>query len=300
LKVRPGGREGDAALISVIPAAEYPILVNDVTTVKKGTETNLKIKREEAPNRLRIMGMVGLNDKEADLSIAVRNPALFGGYVFKKTLSERGIVVAGDVRTTQKMPHSLTSENRLLAGHSSPPLVDIVTVINKESKNLPAELLFLTVGHEYNGKGNGESAALALKASLERHVKSGSDEPLLLFDGSGLSRYNLVSPKQVVALLTFMAKNEHFSSFYNSLSVAGVDGSLRRQMLGTSCEGNLRGKTGTLRMIRNLSGYVQTTDGDLVAFSFMSNFYGGKVDDINGLYRRLCSIIVSKPQTGNR
>jgi serine-type D-Ala-D-Ala carboxypeptidase/endopeptidase (penicillin-binding protein 4) len=300
VKLRPGGREGETALMALEPAVGYPPVINSVTTVRGGAETNLKFERDEALNSIRITGTVRLGGNGADRLIAVRNPALFGGFAFRKILSERGIVISGNIYTTEKSAHNHQPGKQLLASHRSPPLADIITAINKESKNLPAELLFLTMGHENSGKGDSKSAITALQMFLERQVKLGPEQRLFLFDGSGLSRYNLVSPKQVVALLRFMEKAEHFSSFYRSLAVAGVDGTLRKQMLNTSCEGNLRGKTGTLKMIRNLSGYVNAANGDLVAFSFMSNYYAGSVEDIDKLYGRLCSIIASISQTPDR
>ena len=90
-------------------------------------------------------------------------------------------------------------------------------------------------------------------------------------DGSGLSRMNMVSPDQLVRLLRHMSRHEFFKEFYDALPVAGIDGTIESRLKGTSAEGNVRAKTGTLGHVRCLSGYIKTPDGEMVAFSMLAN-----------------------------
>jgi serine-type D-Ala-D-Ala carboxypeptidase/endopeptidase (penicillin-binding protein 4) len=97
---------------------------------------------------------------------------------------------------------------------------------------------------------------------------------MVMVDGSGLSRYNLTSPSIIIRLLEIMYHDSlHFSTFYNSLPIAGIDGTIADRMNGTPAQGNLRAKTGTLSAVSALSGYVHTADGEPLAFSVMMQNY---------------------------
>jgi serine-type D-Ala-D-Ala carboxypeptidase/endopeptidase (penicillin-binding protein 4) len=90
-------------------------------------------------------------------------------------------------------------------------------------------------------------------------------------DGSGLSRYNYWSPKQLTTILEMMYHSPYWPFWYEMQSVAGVDGTLRNRMKRTLAEGNVHAKTGTIANTRGLSGYVTTQDGELLIFSFLIN-----------------------------
>jgi D-alanyl-D-alanine carboxypeptidase/D-alanyl-D-alanine-endopeptidase (penicillin-binding protein 4) len=92
-----------------------------------------------------------------------------------------------------------------------------------------------------------------------------------LADGSGLSRHNLLTPETLVTVLDAMQRDTAFTVFYNSMPVAGVDGTLKSRMKGTPAEGNVRAKTGSIGAARTLSGYVTTADGERLIFSVMAN-----------------------------
>ncbi|MCX8108349.1 MAG: D-alanyl-D-alanine carboxypeptidase, partial [Verrucomicrobiae bacterium] len=91
--------------------------------------------------------------------------------------------------------------------------------------------------------------------------------------GCGLSRGNLITPAAIVALLRYMDRHPSRNDFRNSLPVAGVDGTLKDRMVGTPAEGNARAKTGSLRGIHTLAGYVTSAAGEPFAFSLMLNNY---------------------------
>jgi PBP4 family serine-type D-alanyl-D-alanine carboxypeptidase len=90
-------------------------------------------------------------------------------------------------------------------------------------------------------------------------------------DGSGLSRMNLVSADVLAGILKHMYRHPHFPVFYDSLSIAGVDGTLKARMKGSKAENNLHAKTGTLTNISSISGYIRSADGEMLAFSIMAN-----------------------------
>ena len=102
-------------------------------------------------------------------------------------------------------------------------------------------------------------------------------------DGSGLSRYNYLSPEALVRLLRVMARRPEFDAFYAALPVAGVDGTLERRMRGSYAEENARAKTGFISNARSLSGYVTTVDGELLAFSIIANNFDAPIRTVEYL-----------------
>ena len=90
-------------------------------------------------------------------------------------------------------------------------------------------------------------------------------------DGSGLSRLNLVSADGLIHILKFMQQHRHFAVFYNSLAIAGVDGTLETRMKKAGIANNMRAKTGSFANVSALSGYVQTGDREMLAFAILAN-----------------------------
>ena len=113
-------------------------------------------------------------------------------------------------------------------------------------------------------------------------------ESLNIVDGSGLSRLDLVTPKQIVALLSFMYKNKNFIPFFNSLPIAGVDGTLGDRMQNTKAQGKIRAKTGFLEGVRSLSGYAFTGDNEPVAFSIIVNNFNVPVKLAENIQDLVC------------
>jgi len=106
-------------------------------------------------------------------------------------------------------------------------------------------------------------------------------------DASGLSRHDLVTPRAIVALLAFAEKQTWFVPYYESLPVAGVDGTLEDRMKNTLAAGRVHAKTGSVEHVRTLSGFAETLSGRRLIFSFLSNNQGGKnheaADALTGL-----------------
>ncbi|MEO6050011.1 MAG: D-alanyl-D-alanine carboxypeptidase, partial [Pyrinomonadaceae bacterium] len=98
------------------------------------------------------------------------------------------------------------------------------------------------------------------------------DDGILQYDGSGLSRHDLITPSAVVTLYTYMAKQSKYAQAWNdSLTIGGVDGTLKNRFKGTAAEGNIRGKTGTIDQVSALSGYMTTAGGEHIVLSIIVN-----------------------------
>jgi D-alanyl-D-alanine carboxypeptidase/D-alanyl-D-alanine-endopeptidase (penicillin-binding protein 4) len=153
----------------------------------------------------------------------------------------------------------------------------------KPSQNLYTELILRTLGKVSPPPPtpipNATSEDLGLEA-VKTFLKTAGIRPesLVLDDGSGLSRNDMITADASVQLLTFMSKHRYADVFRDALPIAGVDGTLRNRFKGTPAENNLRAKTGSLSSAASLAGYVTTAAGEKLAFSIMVNNYPRDVD----------------------
>jgi serine-type D-Ala-D-Ala carboxypeptidase/endopeptidase (penicillin-binding protein 4) len=203
-------------------------------------------------------------------SASVQDPAEYFLFVLGATLAEAGIRVDGGVRRDTAVV-ALFSPRRELFAHTSPPMGEIVTAFMKPSQNQIAEMLLRTVALEARGTGTG-AAGRAVVDSLSA-VWGLEPRLVSVADGSGLSRYNLLAPSYIVALMEAMDRHPERERFIASLPVMGVDGTLASRMRGTPAEGNVRAKTGTLTGTRALSGYLTTAGGERLVFSMIVNHH---------------------------
>jgi D-alanyl-D-alanine carboxypeptidase/D-alanyl-D-alanine-endopeptidase (penicillin-binding protein 4) len=179
--------------------------------------------------------------------------------------------------------HALTSPTGplVLGEYQSAPLSEDIQVINKVSQNLHAEILLRLLGREKGTGGTVQAGLEVLRGFLNNAGISGDD--YAFFDGSGLSRENLVTPHAVVQLLQFASNQPWGKEFRDSLPVAGVDGSLADRFKELDSAAHVYAKTGSLGGVKTLSGYAITAKGDRVAFAILSNNFslpGKRVNDV--------------------
>lgn len=198
---------------------------------------------------------------------AVEDRALACGTVLKEMLQREGIVVNGEV-SDGTVPLGAI----VIATHLAPPLADILKLMNKPSDNAIAELIFKTLGAEVKGEpGTWQKGRQVIGEFLEEIGAA-----FRVVDGSGLSRYNLVTAELLVDLLVFVYNNfELMPDYVASLPIAGVDGTLKNRMKGVRAERVLRAKTGTLSGVSALAGYTVTANGEVLAFSILISHYAG-------------------------
>ena len=192
------------------------------------------------------------------------------GHLLKTALMEKGIRVTGGV-----VSGTVPSDAKVIAKHLSPPLADILKLMNKPSDNWIAELIFKTIGAEVIGEpGTWQKGRQAVTEFLSKIM---DDPPVHRFvDGSGLSRYNLLNAELLTDLLVHTYHNFALMPEYlSSLPIAGVDGTLRNRMQGMYAEKVLRAKTGTLSGVSALAGYTVTADDEVFAFGILISHYVG-------------------------
>ena len=233
-----------------------------------------------------------IDGRDTVISVATRTP----GYVYLSALygalSQRGVSVTGLVDLNID---SLAAPLDTVYVIESPPLRDILKHFMKPSQNQIGEALLKTLGLEKTGIGTADAGAAVISTQL-RDWGIDSTE-YVVYDGSGLSRHDLVTPHAIVTILSTMRKDTAFSVYYDAFPIAGVDGTIRSRMKGTPAENNLHGKTGTIEFVRSLSGYVDTADGQRLVFSFLSNHFTTPVSEITRVQDAVGALLASYRST---
>jgi serine-type D-Ala-D-Ala carboxypeptidase/endopeptidase (penicillin-binding protein 4) len=268
LRISAGLKIGEPGVVETMPRTNYVTVMNRTRTDDAGL-SSITVHRQAGTNNITVLGVISALESPKEILVAVHDPGLFGATVLKEVLESKGIVIDGMARTTHDSHGPERGDEQTIMTHMSPPLWTIIRQMNKSSHNLSAELLFRTLGAVCYGKGSSANGARAMQETLEG--AGIVPEEIFIGDGSGLSRLSMVTPLQIVSLLEFMYHHPVFVHFYNSLPVAGEDGTLVGRMVGTCAEGNVRAKTGFLSRSGSLSGYVKKKNGNMLAFSILTN-----------------------------
>lgn len=297
IKIHPGEKAGDQALVTMDPENSYYELDNRVVTSAAGVARKIGMHRDLGSSRILIWGSIPPDDAGFTQAVAIEDPALFTAQLFRGILEKRGITIIGKSRAlhgevaqffdqptlqakesspedsqrccTGPMTVSGSAPPQILAEHVSLPLLEDVRVTNKTSQNLHAELLLRLIGKINNGVGSFEDGSAALRRFLLKAGLKGDE--FFLLDGSGLSRRDLITPAAIVQLLTYAARQPWGAAYEQTLPVAGSDGSLAERFLNTPAGGLVHAKTGTLSHVNALSGYGETRSGKRFAFSIFCN-----------------------------
>ncbi|HEC78705.1 MAG TPA: D-alanyl-D-alanine carboxypeptidase/D-alanyl-D-alanine-endopeptidase [candidate division WOR-3 bacterium] len=256
-------RVGDYADVVIEPETEYVKLINDMRT-KEGEDSIIILRRPEA-NIIYVSGGIGAGHTR-NIEVSVKDPALFFGTCFKERLLKEGIEFKGRLRRAFE-PAVQSGPLVILDSIVSEPLLHILHELNVESVNLYAETLLKTLGARYYGEGSFVAGIRMLKRFLA--VCGADTGRVSLWDGSGLSRHNLISPYQISLVLRYLYLSRYASAFFELLPSSG-EGTLERRF--QDFDGYLRAKTGTLHAVSCLSGYLHINDTDYCFSMLFNNF----------------------------
>jgi serine-type D-Ala-D-Ala carboxypeptidase/endopeptidase (penicillin-binding protein 4) len=291
VKVTPGNQLGASAWVTVEPWPGYDVYDYGITTGATDSPPDFHMIAEPGPKNFLLRGSIPLGHATVDLPAAMPDPADYTAHVLKQMLSARGIRVTGDARarhappppenppieSPSAAPSSDAPASLVLAEHDSPPLIEIVRVLNKVSENLHAEILLRTVAKQQTGMGSlAGGLAIEQKFLTSIGVQPGD---VLVDDGSGLSRENLVTPRAVVTLLEYAQQQPWGAAFVTTLPVAGLDGTLEHRLIDTPAQGRIQAKTGSVEHTQAVSGLATTLRGEHLIFSMFDNHNGGPTRD---------------------
>jgi D-alanyl-D-alanine carboxypeptidase/D-alanyl-D-alanine-endopeptidase (penicillin-binding protein 4) len=276
MRVAPGA-PGQPPSLDLLP---YYTVDNRAVTVAGG-ETALEFDRLPGSRLVRLTGTIASGSEPELLRLGIDDPAEFAAWRLKALLEERGVRVIGTVAARHRPPRPWDDpavrkgappprppRSEPLARLTPPPLASDIALTNKVSQNLHAELLLRRVGRR-EGTGSIADGLAAVRAMLERAgvPRSGYD----FSDGSGMSTYNRVAPRGMIAFLRWASARPWGPQWRAGLPIGGVDGTLARRFGGTPLEKKLFAKTGTLNASAALSGYMTARSGRTLLFSAYAN-----------------------------
>ena len=319
VNILPADRPGEKAFVSVKPFADYYRLDNRIITTPAGTGRKFFVNREPGSTVLTLWGNMPLDDAGANEALAIEDPAEFAAGLFRQLLEKRGIVIYGHDRTRHTELATLstfsvttlapsrggsdgqqrplkTDQPITLASYESKPLLQDIRVINKVSQNLHAEILLRLLGRERGNAGTIEGGLEVVRGFL---TQAGiPNDQYVFYDGSGLSRQNLVTPHAIVELLRYCAAQPWGADYKATFPVAGVDGSLTERLTSPRLRNRIMAKTGSLAGVKTLSGYATTDAGQVVVFSILSNNFSLPPKRVTDAIDELVQAIVEDEPAG--
>ena len=296
--ISPGAQVGEPASIEITPHTEYISVINDTTTVEDGERSNADSTIYDAEGNVkRFVGSIALDHDAIHERGAVWNGPRYAAFLLREELDRQGVQVDGEAINIQSLNNTVRVDNmdhnvrRVLSSHTSPPLRDLARVVNEVSHNFFADQMLRTMGLVKRDEGSFEAGAEVVRAWL---TDIGTPDPdgFRMMDGSGLSRTNLVQPRQICHVLRTMRRNNDAgNAFYASLPVGGMDGTLARRLNDPAVKGNVHAKTGYIAHARALSGYVTNADGQELVFSMICNQYTVPTREANASQDAACKVL---------
>lgn len=265
-------------------------IINQLITVsnnqaKDHCSLNIEIKSN---NTLRLFGCLAKSNDPKTMQLAVPDPGLLAKQVIKKFLNENGILLKGHI-----INGSMPSDATPIASLKSVNLTQLITHMLKESDNLYASSLTKELAYSFTQEGTSKQGAFAIKKILAQHTKLDMTQ-IGLYDGIG-TRYNLVSPEQMVSLLTHLYHEKDMHSiFLKALPQAGVSGTLKDRMKKTALEKKVFAKTGTMHDISSLSGYLIDQNNNTLIFSIIINGINSPISTAKSLEDQILFAIANK------
>jgi PBP4 family serine-type D-alanyl-D-alanine carboxypeptidase len=290
--VTPGGRAGEPLKVELVPASRYVQVRNRASTLAAGEQGTLGIgflaTGTPWSETLSITGGLPLGTESQVSTMAMADPARFTLIAFKEALVRQGVRWRGQARLGPAPAGA-----RTLASHASPPLSDITGEMLRESDNLIAETLLLHVGARgRGGPGTWEKGVSELRKFLEQ--AGWKPDSYRLSDGSGLSRYNAVSPGQLTRLLHHMpTQGGAYPALLIGLPVGGVSGTLKARLTAAGLRGRLRAKTGTMSGVSSLAGYLDTRDGQTLVLAILANGFVGSPGKLRALQDGIVELLAN-------
>ncbi len=284
LTLTAGAVAGEPVALTVDPPVPELVIHNRVQTADG--ETAIAYERMPLADELTISGSVrtGTQDHE---QLAAADPARFAARALRQALIERGVRIDGDTGVRHRLPGEEAAEpsGTQLAARDSVPLAQILQVVNKASQNLHAEMVLREVARASKGTGSRADGLAEMRDFL---AGIGIAETAYEFaDGSGLSRLNLVSPAAAVQLLRTMYRSPLSETWVALLPVGGVDGTLSDRFADDRRGAWIHAKTGSMRHVSALSGYVLPPAGKKYLFSILVNGYNCPVEEVRDVVDKI-------------
>ncbi len=295
------------------PDVDYYTLDNNMVPVQPGQAAHPGLERR--PGSLMVRAWGTAPEGGLRVSVSVEDPAQFAALAFKQALLLRGIKVTGSAESRHQfpsgtgdfagerakplklMPVALSTVagqpqgRRVLGAHLSVPVAQDITIINKTSQNLHAELLLCLLGKVFGADGSFEQGTRVVRQFM---VDAGVDDnDFFLYDGSGMSPNDQITPRAFTRLLSYASHQAWGAAWRQTFPIAGVDGTLDVRFKDSPLKGRMWAKTGTLDEVNALSGYLSSDSGRTLAFSILVNGRRPASDAIEQAVNRIAEAILA-------
>jgi D-alanyl-D-alanine carboxypeptidase/D-alanyl-D-alanine-endopeptidase (penicillin-binding protein 4) len=287
IRIQPGAQEGEPARIDIAPAGARFTIENLLRTSAPGVPAVVRVGRLPGATRLTVAGTVPAGAAPITRVTTVENPTAYFVEAMRLALEHRGIVVSGGAWDVDDVASPIASAPRVLIAHrQSAPLSSLGAQMLKVSQNFYGEMLLKSIGRVNGQPGTAETGRQAVRSTLEGW---GIDrESIVMYDGSGLSRYNYATTDAIVTLLTRVWRDERLRGpFAAALPVGAHDGTLEARMKNTELARRVQAKTGTINNMRALSGYLETRSGERLVFSFVANHFTARAAEIDAVAEQM-------------
>lgn len=293
LRVYADGEVGSTPRIEWFPFdTDYVNFENEQVITPPGSEYDEFYRRILGTNTILLRSKLPQHYVEKE-SLSIKNAPRFFLDTFKQYLEDGGIAVTGGIIVDSQNTNWQSDKYQPLVKHQSVPLQKMITQINKESSNFYTEMLLKTMAAVQFDAPGSTDLGLHLVEDFAASMKMDTTK-IELTDGSGMAASTLLKPSDLSKMLVTMSDHPHFEVYKNSLSVAGIDGSLKKRFADSPVRGKLYGKTGYLSGVRSLSGYLDTSSGQTVAFTIATNNYTQKTSYIDSVHKKIVQHIYQK------
>ncbi len=287
LRMISGARLGDGVKVEPMHLPVPMVFDAQVRTVTQAqADRHCSLWLEADPdNTIHLRGCWPMSSSPKVMHVAVQHPQAWVHTMIKQAFAQQGIVVKGQVRVGRIPAKGV---QRVIL-HQSQPLPYLVKILLKYSDNLMAESLLKTLGHRYYGEGSfaqGVRARESLLAAWAGIDFSKSE----LYDGSGGSSYNELTPHQLTQLMYVVHHHDNMKPLLSSLPIAGQDGTLQHRMEVFNLAKQVWAKTGSMRHVSSLTGYLTTRTGRILAFSILMDHVLAGTQSARLLQHELCGL----------
>lgn len=233
----------------------------DLKISTQNQENEVKVENFDDSNTLYLSGYLGTNNSyEIEQSIT-NHEKYFTSVLYdilQKEFNFSGKVIVSNTKN---------KETIALVTNASVPLKDILKKFNKDSHNLTGELILKTTALSDSGEGSTKKGTILLKKELDNLFPNNKFN---IVDGSGLSRYNLITPNLLVSVLDYLYKSQHKETVFSAFPIGGLEGTLKNRLKNLK-NYKVVAKSGSMTGINCLSGYLSKKGKDTIAFSIMIN-----------------------------
>lgn len=284
ITVIPSDSLNQSPSYALYPETEFIEVGNYLSTVRPSERSFLSIVTSPHSNSVELYGNIYTRER-MDLQkeqIAISDPTLFFLELFRQRMDEYEIYLEGEIIDIDDLEQDIDySSLEKIEGWTSPPIKDIVKEINKASNNLVAEMLLKTLAREKTGVGSFENGTQVLADFL---VSMGINPSMIVIkDGSGLSRNNLISPYGMARFLQAVYQSNIRADFMASLAKPGEKGTLQNRLIGSEAEKRVTAKTGSMNNVSTLAGYIKTKNNKTLAFCIMVNNFTEPISVIRNI-----------------